>query len=64
MSFQHVEILMDGVSGSLIPGVSASHLGWHGCDEFTTFRIKNTPAISQVTMERLRFVLSQDQYFS
>ena len=61
-AFDGVDVLVNRVSSALVPVVVDPLLGWYDVDEFSQFAAEViAPSQMDVTIQRLCFVLSQQQ---
>ena len=58
------QVLIDCVSGPLVPFFADPLLGWNRGDEFAELGIQDVPARADVAVERVGFVLDEDGDFS
>ena len=58
-SLQQIQVLIDGVGGAAVPPFTGPHLRGDGRDVFLQFGVVNGPSITQVLLERVRFVLGE-----
>src|SRR6202030_1344956 len=62
LPFDRINVLIYGVGCSLIPLFGGAKLWRNGEDEFTSIIRKDIPTQTDVTIQRIGFVLSEDTY--
>src|SRR6266446_9026199 len=59
---QKITVLLDRIGCSCVPSLPSPHLGRHRGDIVANLRIEDRPAIPQMFLKRVRFILGEDQY--